>query len=435
MLPSTSERASSFPYTARVRATLHDAEGPWQRRYLGMGIALVLGLAASLCSLASIALAPALMILAFAIALVSRPLTRRALATDVEVVCTKGRVVISGGALQNRRIKAKDITGATTARHGSKQVLSLALRGREGKPIHLVLASEEEVKSVCDALGIGHGGFGAVGFTLRARPRDLLEAFVRIVAAGCWSTFAYFMATNHAGSTIGVVSVLALNAATVLMLMRRAPSPQLVLRADGAHVGTGRRWSMQPYTAFAQASASRDAILVPNEAKAVRILSPPSRWLPDGMSIEEKEILVSQLKGGAARAFGQGAIKDEGPATLASLRRDGASVEQWRGHLDALAASLAQSGGAYRGGTLEAADLWRVVEDPDANPEQRMAATRVLAKLDEKAVAVRVAPLLDTVRDEGVRKRIRVAMEPDGAVFERELLAIEAHELLLEMKR
>ncbi len=412
---------------------MHDAEGPWRRRHLGMGIAVSVGLAAFVCSLASLAVAPALMIAAVAIGLFSRPLTRRAAPAEVDVLCTKGRVTISGGPLINRLIRAKDIIGATTARHGEGNVLSLALRGREGKPIHLELASEDEVKSVCDALGIGHGGFGAVGFSLRARLRDVIEAWTRLLAGGAWAGFAVlmFQGNTHARTVAGMVAVVLVNLVVILGIMRRAATPQLVLRSDGAHEGAGRTWRPIRYDAFADLYAGPDALLAPQ----LRLQSKPSAWLSDGMSVAERDILVSQLRGASARAFGRAALKDDGPAQLDSLQRNGSSLDGWLGRLDAVAASLTRGEGAYRSGALEAADLWRVAEDPEAVPDLRMAAVRVLAKLDGKAVAVRVAPLLDTVREELVRKRIRVAMEPDGAIVERELFAIEEQERLLALKR
>lgn len=422
--------------TTVIRATVHDAEGPWARRHLVHAIAGALALSSFATVFASSKATSILMACAFAVGLLARALTPRAMERPASLACSKGQVRVTEAGLLARKLRAKDIVGATTARHGDHFVISFGLRGREGKPIHFELATEDDVKTVCDALGIGHAGFGVVGFTLRARPRDRWEAAIRAITAAFWLLFATGMWMGVDGRPLSVVGaifgVILANASVLFWMLRRAPAQQVVMRSDGAHVGASTAWRPIPYGAFDGVKATKDALSGPS--LGLPIASKPAGWLPDGMSEAERAILVSQLQGAASRAYGGHALKEEGPATLEALRRNGASVGQWLAHLDAVAASLARGGGTYRSGTIDATDLWRALEDPDADPELRMAAGRLLAHLEPKELASRVSPLLETIRHDAVKKRIRVAIEPDAARAEQEMLALEEAELAEQVR-
>ena len=415
-----------------IEAWLHDAEGPLRRRFLMHGVALAAFVAAIvLATTVGGRESIAVLFASFAMALVARVLPPRAPASRASVVCTKGRVRVAKAGLQNRKLVAKDVVGATTARHGDHFVLSLALRKRESRPLHLELDTLADVKTVCDALAIGHNGFGAVGFTLRARAIDVAESVARVMTAACWSAVALaaVLASHHrifafawAGVFFGSITSM------LLWGLRRSPAPQLVMRADGMHVnvGAGYQWQPTPYAAIGSVTTTPAGLALQGSPT---IPAKPSSFLRDGLSLAEREILASQLNAASARAHGRNALKDEAPSTLELLRRNGASVGQWLAHIDGVAASVG-AGAGYRGSTLDVTDLWQAFEDPDGDPELRTAAGRVLLTVAPEEMKVRVSPVLDTVRDKDIRKRIAVGLEPDATQAERELEALEAEEAL-----
>ncbi len=417
-----------------LSATLHDAEGSWRRRFLVPAIAGALGFAALFTFSLPGKVGAVVMAAAVAIGMFSRVLTPRASSRRAEVVCTKGRVRIRNAGLLNRELRPKDIEGATTARHGDHFVLSLGIKDRQGKPVHLELATEEDVKTVCDALGIGHYGVGVVGFSLRARPRDLCEIVVRSMAGLLWTTFAVALLLGPSADGVRTLSavfgVVMTNLAALLWVMRKAPSPQIVLRADGAHQGMGNTWQPIAYGALDAIATTKDTITL--SSQIAPLPAKPSTWLADGMSPAEREILVSQLQSAAARAHGHQKIKEQGPSTLDTLRRNGATVSQWLDRLDGVAASVVRVVGGYRGATFDVADLWRVFEDPDGEWELRVGAGRMLKQIAPQELAIRVAPVLETVRDERVKKRISLALDPDTARAQYEMAALEEAELTRE---
>jgi hypothetical protein len=147
----------------------------------------------------------------------------------------------------------------------------------------------------------------------------------------------------------------------------------------------------------------------------------PARWLRDGMSPREREILNAQIETAARRANGKSAWKDDATETLSPLRRGSMGVAQWLAHLDGIAAS-AGGGTGYRGGvTFGKEDLRRTFEDPDADPELRGAAGRVLLRIAPDETRVRVAPVLETIRDDHVREHIATLLDDDAERADREL--------------
>ena len=81
----------------------------------------------------------------------------------------------------------------------------------------------------------------------------------------------------------------------------------------------------------------------------------------------------------------------------------------------------------YRGNSLEEKDLWVILEDPDAEPEMRAAAARVLARARPHA-RVRIDGAIAAVRDEAVEKRLRIAVTADPQHAGAELVELEALE-------
>ena len=72
-----------------------------------------------------------------------------------------------------------------------------------------------------------------------------------------------------------------------------------------------------------------------------------------------------------------GPLKNDVTGRVDVLRRNGESPRDWLARLDVTGQTLA-AGAGYRGTTLDSEDLWAILEDPEAEPDLRAAAARVL---------------------------------------------------------
>lgn len=408
---------SELPETT-ITATLHDSEGPLRR------LALWPLIAASLVS-AAVPLAhwsPSASIITALLGAMIASFTRllpRARSRSAKLLVRKGRVRVREAGLLDRVLRPKDVVGATTARLGHRFVLTLSLRARPAKPIHFELDSVEHMTDVCDALGVGHHGYGVVGFDLRAQPQDKVETVLRVGVGFGLGLTGIVLADRPDFWFLVMLVPWALGPFVLLAyLMRAVARPLLYLRGDAMFVSARRGWSL-PYRSIEQIATTETGIVVNRDAIR-EIDARPSSWMREGMSAAEREILVAQITAASRRAHGKSALKDDASTALDALRRGSMSIGQWLSHLDGIAAA-ASSGGAYRGVTFNASDLSRTFEDPDGDPELRAAAGRILLRLAPEETRARVGPVLETVRDDDVRTRLALTIDEDAVHAEREL--------------
>ena len=83
-----------------------------------------------------------------------------------------------------------------------------------------------------------------------------------------------------------------------------------------------------------------------------------------------------------------------------------------------------------RGNTLDAEDLWAILEDPEAEPELRAAAARVLRHSTHADARVRIENAVAAVRDDATNKRLRIAVRDDLDGASQELAFLDANERL-----
>jgi hypothetical protein len=105
-------------------------------------------------------------------------------------------------------------------------------------------------------------------------------------------------------------------------------------------------------------------------------------------------------------------------------RAAGTGAGEWLRRIDALAATGHVSG-AYRGGTIDEADLWTTLADDGAHTDQRAAAARILLASPDPEVRLRVVASASDIADEAVRARVRVALVPDVEEAAAEMDALE----------
>src|SRR5690606_33202402 len=92
------------------------------------------------------------------------------------------------------------------------------------------------------------------------------------------------------------------------------------------------------------------------------------------------------------------------------LRRNGENPRDWLQRLD-MAGQMLTAGAGYRGNTLDAEDLWAILEDPEADADLRAASARVLRHAPE--ARVRIESALAAVREETTGQRLRIALSDD----------------------
>lgn len=370
------------------------------------------------------------------------PLRQRA-PTNATIETGPGWIDVKKAGTRSQRIRARDITGATTARVDGHVLLTLAHR-RRWQPIHLELDSEADASTVRTALGIGHGGFGKVGWYTRGGPSWQMAIAKSIVLACIVAVVAAASIGGASALVLLVIGVLLTFyiqglAIAALIGMRNKPLGQadVELTAEGLLVQPARKVRrLLGYAEYRRALLGDGNLTLELEAPPGREDVPVGwRLLGGGLSPYEATALIRQLDAAAARARGHGAAKEEVELGLDSLKRNGAPVREWLARLDVTGGLLRSSASGYRGQSLDEGDLWKVLEDPDASSELRAAAARVLRHGHTPETRTRIDAAIAAERDDRRARRLRVALGEDVETAAREIDALDGLDTQVEFER
>ncbi len=425
-----------------MRARLHDPHGPIALRgypwYLGAVLALLVAtfgeFAGELRGLLAISGA-----MLFNLPVLLPRLGPR----NVEVVLGAGYVDVKRAGVRRQRIRARDVTGASTALLGSKIVLSLARKGRKDIPIALELESLDEVKAIRDALGVGHDGFGTVLWPSALRSTEgqdtVFSASAFVLNAVSFALVVGSLFEGDSTTPWLVLTLMGSVGATILALLlrlssRKEVSSYVAMRADGLHVYHLGRWQVLPYNRIASIDEHHDGLMLMLHGNAPYLVHAKARsFFARGLSKAERQIVIAQVTSAAQRAQGRGTPKPETETRIDVLKRNGETPHAWFSRLDVTAQTMLSGG--YRGGSnLSEQDLWTLVEDHDADLELRTGAARVLVRARPENQA-RVDTLLAAIRDEGDQRRVRVALDPDLDAAGREFEELEQRQMAAQMRR
>jgi hypothetical protein len=350
---------------------------------------------------------------------------------NAELECGPGYVDVKKTGTRNQRIYARDITGATTARTRTGLILTLQHQMRD-QPITLEVAGDAEAEKVRHALGIGHGGFGTIAWKTHGDSTHRAAFVGRLLAAGVAlltialavgiSSEAALFAGIFLGQFAAVGAVLG-----VAGLAAKGPGPSIVMAAEGLRLKTRLGWFALPYEAVhALETFGRELVFT--------VPPPYNRVAVDrvgvtmgGPSERDQKVLVSQIMAAAQRARGLGPQKDDVSGRVDVLRRNGESPRDWLVRLD-MAGQMLSAGPGYRGNTVDAQDLWAILEDPDADAELRAAAARVLRHSPAPNTRIRIDAAVAAVRDEPTSRRLRIAIKDDLDGASQELAFLDAAE-------
>lgn len=338
---------------------------------------------------------------------------------DATLELGPGQVVVRAGR-RREVVHAKEITGASTTKTKRGFALTMA-REKADAPTTLEVESEAEVDRLRLALGIGHGGHGTLGWwtTPSASQRTAFGGrIVSIVATLAVMGSGGLLAATGDGAWGGVLALASLFAFFAIpigviasLFGDSASSPEIIMTPSGIWLLTTAGPFTLPYAYYGGVTREGDMLVfrVPPPWNVVYVpVGAPTRG--SGLTDDDVTVLRAQLDGAALRARGYGRSKEEVAGRVEVLRRGNALAKDWLARLDMLGSTLA-TGGGYRGQSLDAEDLWMVLEDPDADIELRTAAARVLRHLGEPKVKVRIDAAVAAIRDEDANLRVRVAAD------------------------
>jgi hypothetical protein len=410
-----------------MRATVHDPSGPlWTRLVVPAlgGLCIASGLLWAWLDGAApgAELYVGLSVMLLAPFVVGRHAPRRA-----RIELGHGCVFVCDAGVLDQTISARAVEGASTSITPSGAVaLALARSWRAGRPIFLELDSEADATRIRDALGVGHHGFGALGWPARASVTHRVLAVLRIAAAALALLVAWRVAVGGDLPSIAALFpfLFALPFAWAFAANADRES-RIELSPLGVRYFEWNRWQFVPYVEIIDVKDTEAGITLRRGAGDPTFLPAPRvKHGRRGLTVAEREHIVAQIRNAARRARGEGPPEpDMAASTLLASRAD-ENARTWLERLDATARTIADGAG-YRGLALSELDLWNAVQNHDADPEVRAGAARVLVRVEGGAARARIETIIAAVRDDLSIKRIRIATGGDVDEASRELESIE----------
>ncbi len=338
---------------------------------------------------------------------------------NAELVVHPGRIDVRRAGLLTQTIHAKDIGGASASASPGGIMLALERYGRNA-PTLLELPSDADGKAVRDALGIGHHGVGTLSWPIASRLVDRVSIATRsaaAVSALVLGVCAFLGINGEPASTVSAYCLFFFPIVMFLALLRGRETnahARIWLTPEDVRVQNGKgEWERIPYANIESAEVNSGWLVIerrdesPFFAAAREVKH--TRW---GMSHIEIAHVLAQIDAAARRARGE-AQPEPGIGAAAPLaRQDGERARAWLERLEATARQV-KDGPSYRGATIAEAELWAALENHDADPDVRAASARVLSRVAPASALARIDAVVATVRDEGAKRRIRVALDPD----------------------
>lgn len=422
------------PAGERMRVSLLDQEGPLRVRALPH-LVLVPAIACALLGGAALGLwAWAYAVLALVAPLVASLVpTHHARSRDAELAFGAGYVDVLGAGSRTQRIHARAIVGASTAQTARGVLLTLSL-ARRASPTMIEVEDETQAERIRRALGVGHEGFGTVGWQTERSGAAKAGFAGQAMLAALGVIYALVGASDVALIEILLQGIhfflvgAALTLHGAISSLRAAPFEPVSMTADGVRLWTPAGPIGLPYGQIHDVRVEPEcvAFVGPPGTREVSVPRARRAWGRDGLSDEAGAGLRAQIRSAAARARGLGKQKDDLAGRLELLRRSsGEGARDWLVRLDA-AGHMLGAGTGYRGQTLDVHELWAVLEDPDADGELRTAAARVLRSSGQPDARVRIDAAVAATRDEVTNAKMRVAVEREVDEAFRELMIIDA---------
>ncbi len=416
-----------------MRVAISDPQGAraWRLApHAGPVVLFLFGLFGPLAGVPSALLATLGIALFFGVGLV--PLRQRRRKT-AELEAGPGYVDIRHAGTRSQRIDARSIVGGTTARTATGVLFTLAHAKRD-QPITIEVESDADAERIRQSLGIGHGGFGTVGWrtvpSAAAKTGFWGQLFTLLIGATI-AGLGFFVSHEAAGMAALMLGQFAFLSVILSLVgfFGKSSTQSVVMTAEGLRIQTKQGWFTLPYDHVLGIEPVRGALRfrVPPPYHAVDV-EMSGTLLGTGLRPDDRDALIKQIMSASARARGLGASKNDVSGRVDVLRRNGESPRDWLARLDMAGRMLETSTAGYRGHTLDTEDLWAVLEDPDAEGDLRAAAARVLRHSQKPETRQRIDAAVAAVRDDATNRRLRIAIRDDVDNASQELAVLDAQE-------
>jgi len=321
---------------------------------------------------------------------------------SVPLTIAPGRVAVARG-IASFEVRGADVVGATTSLHEGKVALSLTLAARPEAPVTFVFDRDEDAEKVRAALGIAREGRGETSFPTDVPSLVRMGRVLALVALGLLLLPLPFLLASSTDAvfvwmTVGLRAFV-LGALSFLQYVPRgrAATRRGVLRPEAAYV-PGRTGALAlPYADIVGVRSERSSLVV-------SMRNTTEHTIRTVLPADECAIVASHVEAARRRAQGEGARRAEVVERLAMLQRSNEPIAAWLARVDGVASTIGTIG--YRGAALDRDDLRIALEDIDLDVTLRVAAGRVLARVDPE-VRVRVAEAATAAPSEPVANVLR----------------------------
>ena len=387
-----------------MRARLVDPKGPlWTRLVPSAGAALLIGASLFFAGPGDTLITTALLLMGMGIT-IGRTLLGKHSPRWAEIALGPGFVDVKGAGLLNQRIRGRRVKGASTA-YVARGGVGLVLQRRD-RPIALELRDDDDANAVRDALGIGHHGFGKVGWRTMAYaqlkrwlPIALCTIAILLIHSPEEFYPLFFMAAPIMVSSLIIAATSHEKARTQPAGIQLEPRG-VILREPRCEI---------PYRAILDVKATKDgiSIMVDPRFHDGRIETRTRGSLTD----DERAHCIAQITSAVRRARGLGPREPLVSGQVEDLARGAEDTRAWLLRLDAMAQQM-MSGAGYRGLAVDSTELWAALENHEADVHVRAAAARVLARTDQQS-RKRIQTIARSARDKQTERRIRIVLDPD----------------------
>jgi len=298
-------------------------------------------------------------------------------------------------------IRARDIVGASTGR--AEDGVLVTVKQDRDEPISLVVRNDADAHAILGALGVGHTGAGRLEWIVLKRSFTMFLAVFEWLLGILWAiTLVEAVARNDAAIGFSALSVLVMAITALMRMQWKANAQSVAFDPWGVWV----RGHQIPWSSLESAIDHPLGIELMQRGGGIVVAEIPN----DSMRSAEKEIVLAQIRAGIGRSRGLGPSKVEPSTRVDILARGDDPTRQWLTRVDTLANGIGKAG--YRETSVEFADLWLTVEDPEAPADLRAAAARVLSR-SEPSARVRIDAVIAALRDPREGKRMRIVIERD----------------------
>jgi hypothetical protein len=410
------------------RARIHDPVGPRWTRLLIPALAIVTGVLDYVWAALDDATPGPGFFCALVILMWAGPLLGRHRPRNCSLTLEPGKMTISNAGLLDQTLHTDDVTGASTS--SSSEGTSVALARNNGRPLHVEVEDSAQANKIRESLGIGFGGYGALRWRVRPAFHDFVFTLVRLlgtILAASAAVGALHESSPSFGMWVALFACTVLSMSRFFLTARREEDGLLWFNDFGVFYGDSERTHHLAYSEIAQVERLKRGIRVTKTDGGTEVI--PLRRVRHSMlgaSKLEIDHIMSQLEDAARRTRGDVQQNESPPIGVEMLARS--SADEPRAWLDRLDATASNMGGGYRSVNLTKEALETALSDPDAPPDVRVGAARVLYRISKDDAKTRVAEVVETVRDQGLRQRMRVVLEDDPAEAAGELALLDARD-------